>query len=128
MKHSIDGTSDATGGLREPTSWSPSFKVRLAGFALAVTAIAVLIGWIDTSIWRGQARLQEEFAAIRAEKFYFGVNFRVSLRQIRDGLLDLPFPESATDRKALQREAFELRDWLQSKEKIFGYKARKRFL
>ena len=89
MTQFTTGTSGATGGLQQTTRWNASLKVRLAGFAVAVIAVAFLIIRIDTSIWRQQAQLQEEFAAVKAEKFYFAANFRVSLRQIREAWLEL---------------------------------------
>jgi signal transduction histidine kinase len=91
----------------------------LAGFAVAVIAVAFVIIRIDTSIWRRQAQLQEEFAAVKAEKFYFGANFRVGLRQIREAWLDLYLTGDPADREAFQRDARALRDWLQSKEGSF---------
>ena len=83
------GTTGATGGSGQTTRWNASLRVRLAGFAVAVVAVAFLIIRIDTSIWRQQAQLQEEFAAVKAEKFYFAANFRVRLRQIRETWLEL---------------------------------------
>jgi signal transduction histidine kinase len=119
MTELMTGISGATGGRGRTTGWNASFKVRLAGFALAVAALALLIIRIDTSIWREQRRLQEEFEAVKAEKFYFGVNFRVSLRQIRETWLDLYLTGNPADRNAFRRKALELQGWLRSKEKSF---------
>jgi len=119
MTRLMTGTSGSTGGLRQTTRWSLSFKIRLAAFAVVVTAVALLVLWIDTSIWRHQARLQEEFAAIKAEKFYFGVNFRVRLRQTRETWLDLYLTGNSADRDAFDREALGLQDWLRGREHTF---------
>jgi signal transduction histidine kinase len=113
------GTSGATGGLGQTTRWNASLKVRLAGFAVAVVVVALLIIRVDTSIWRQQAQLQEEFAAVKAEKFYFAANFRVRLRQIREAWLDLSLTGNPADRDAFQRDALGLREWLRSKEGNF---------
>jgi chromosome segregation protein len=43
MKQFSNGTFGFTGGLRRTTWWNPRFRVRLAGFAVAVTALALLI-------------------------------------------------------------------------------------
>jgi len=52
MRQFNNGTSGFTGGLRQ-TAWkNPSLPVRLAGFALAVAAVAFLIVGIDSNIWR----------------------------------------------------------------------------
>jgi len=113
------GTSGATGGLGQTTRWNASLRVRLAGFAMAVIAVAFVIIRIDTSIWRRQAQLQEEFAAVRAERFYFGVSFRGRLRQIREAWLDLYLTGNPADRDAFHRNALGLREWLRSKEGSF---------
>ena len=114
------GTPGSTGGLRRATRLNASFKVRVIGFALALVAAGLVITRIDTSIWREQGHLQEEFAAVKAEKFYFGVNFRVRLRQIRETWLDLYVTGNPVDRSAFRREALQLQDWLGGKEKNFS--------
>ena len=119
MTQSGAGTSDATGGLRQTTWWNASLKVRLAGFAVAVSAVALLILFLDTSIWRQQAQLEKAFAAVRAEKFYFGVKFRISLRQIRGAWLDLYVTGKPADRDAFQWEAHALEGWLRNNEGNF---------
>ena len=113
------GTGSARGGSGRTTWREASLKLRLAGFAVAVSAVAVLIILLDTSIWRQQARLQKVVADVKAEKFYFGVSFRVSLRQIREAWLDLYLTSNPADRGAFQREAQGLQDWLRRKEKSF---------
>ena len=113
------GTGGATGGLGQTTRWNASLKVRLTGFAVAVTAVAFLLIRIDTSIWRQQAQLQEEFAAVRAERFYLAANFRVKLRQIREAWLDLYLTGNPAERDAFQRDALGLRKWLQGNEGNF---------
>ena len=113
------GTGGATGGLRQTTGGDASLKVRLAGFAVAVTAVAVVIILLDTSIWRQQARLQKVMADIKAEKFYLGASFRVRLREIRETWLDLYLTGDPRLRADFQREALALREWLNGKEGSF---------
>ena len=119
MTRDVSGTSDATGGLGQTTRWAPSFTIRVAGFAAAVAAAALLIISIDTSIWNRQAQLRQEFEAIKAEKFYLAANFRVGLRQIRATWLDFYFTGDPSDREAFHREALRLQQWLRSGEREF---------
>jgi signal transduction histidine kinase len=116
----MTGTPDSTGGLRRTTRPKSSFTLRVAAFGMALAGAALLITRIDTSIWREQGHLQEEFAAVKTEKFYFGVNFRVRLRQIRATWLDLYLTGNPVDRSGFRREAHALGDWLRSKEKDFA--------
>ncbi len=88
MKRFIDGTSGFTSGPQRTTWKSPALQIRLVGFALAVVAFAFLMVRIDRNIWQAQGHLQEGFAAIKAETFYFGMSFRVRLRTLSDTLLD----------------------------------------
>jgi signal transduction histidine kinase len=119
MKRFIDGTSDFTSGPQRTTWKSPSLQVRLAGFALAVVVVALLIVRIDRNIWQAQGHLQEGFAAIKAERFYFGVNFRVRLRRLSDGLLDYHLSGSPTGLQNFRQEAGDLKNWLQSQRSGF---------
>jgi signal transduction histidine kinase len=119
MKQFSNGTSGSTGGLRQTTWKNPSLQVRLAGFALAVAAVAFLIVGIDSNIWREQRRLEEGFAAIKAEKFYFGVNLRVKLRKLSDSLLDYHLTANRADLEIFRREARDLKTWLNAKETSF---------
>jgi signal transduction histidine kinase len=116
MKELSDGTYGVTSGLGRTTWRNPSFGVRLAAFALAVAGGAFLIGGIDSSIWREQGRLEEGFATIKAEKFYFGVNFRMSLRKLFDPLLDYHLTTNPADVEGFRREAHDLKTWLQAKK------------
>jgi signal transduction histidine kinase len=120
MKRFKDGTSDFTSGLPRTTWKNPSLQVRLIGFALAVAAVAFLIVGIDSNIWRAQAHLEEGFAAIKAEKFYISVNFRVSLRKLNDSLLDYRLTANPADLENFRQEARELKTWLQGKKAGFA--------
>jgi len=115
----MTGMPGSTLGLRRTTHRDAAFKARVATFGLALAAVALLVTRIDTSIWSEQGHLQEEFAAVKAERFYFGVNFRVRLRQIRETWLDLYLTGNPADRNGFRREAQALEDWLHSKEKDF---------
>jgi signal transduction histidine kinase len=64
--------------------------------------------------------LEEGFAAIKAEKFYFGVNFRVSLRKLNDSLLDYRLTANPADLENFRQEARELKTWLQGKKAAFA--------
>jgi signal transduction histidine kinase len=119
MKRRKDGTSGVTSGLQRTTWKSPSLQVRVVGFAVAVVAVAFLIVRIDRNIWRAQAHLEEGFAAIKAERFYFGVNFRVRLRKLSDSLLDYHLSGNPTDLQHFRQEARELEHWLEAREAGF---------
>ncbi len=112
----MNGTSGFTGGLQRTTWRNPSLQVRVIGFALAVGAVALLIIAIDVNIWRAQQHLEEGFTAIKAEKFYLGVNFRVRLRKLSDSLLDYQLTASPADLDSFRSEARGIRDWLQTKK------------
>lgn len=94
-------------------------RVRLAGFGFVVAAVGLLIVGIDSNIWRAQRRLEEGFAAIKAEKFYAGINFRVSLRRLSDALLLYHLTGNPGDLEAFRREAQEIHNSFQSKATSF---------
>lgn len=119
MKQFTDGTSGASGGLQRATWRSPSLRVRLAGFVLAVAAVAFLIVRIDRNIWRAQAHLEEGFAAIKAEKFYFGVTFRMGLRKLNDSLLDYQLTANPAELETYHQESSGLKTWLEAKKTSF---------
>jgi signal transduction histidine kinase len=119
MKRLRDGTFGSSGGPQRTTWKSPALQARLAGFALAVVAFAFLIVRIDRDIWQAQGHLQEGFAAIKAERFFFGVNFRVRLRKLSDTLLDYHLSGNPADLENFRKEARELKNWLQNREAGF---------
>ena len=112
-------TARANGGPTPATWGSSPFKLRLIGFALAVGVVAFLIVRFDTNIWGAQEHLREGFAAIRAEKFYFGVNFRLGLRKLTTTLLDFHRTGRAADLETFRQDASQLKEWLRTKEKGF---------
>lgn len=116
MKRIKDGTSSFASGSWRATSRSPSLPVRWFGFSLAVATVAFLIAAIDSRIWQAQRHLEEGFVAIKAEKFYFGVNFRMRLRKLSDSLLDYHLTASPAGEASFRREAKELKDWLEAKK------------
>jgi signal transduction histidine kinase len=63
--------------------------------------------------------LRGGFAAIKAEKFYLGANFRVNVRKLRATLLDFQLTGNPIDRENFRREAEELKDWLRIRESSF---------
>jgi signal transduction histidine kinase len=119
MKRFNDGTSGFRSGPQRTMWMSLSLPVRLVGFSLAVVAFAFLIVRIDRNIWLAQGHLQEGFAAIKAEKFYFGVNFRVRLRKLSDTLLDYHLSGNATELQNFRQEAGDLKSWLQTRKAGF---------
>jgi signal transduction histidine kinase len=119
MKQIKDGTSGFSSGPLRTTWKNPSLQVRLVGFAMAVVAFAFLIVGIDRNIWHAQRHLQEGFRDIKAEKFYFGVNFRVRLRRLSDALLDYHLSGNPRDLQNFRQEERELKSWLQTRESEF---------
>jgi signal transduction histidine kinase len=115
MKRLTDGTSGFTSGLRLTTWRGLTFPARIFGFALAVCAVAYLIAQMDVNIWRAQNHLEKGFAAIKAERFYFGVNFRVKLRKLSDSLLDYQLTANPADLESFRHEANELQGWLKAR-------------
>jgi len=119
MRRFDNGTSGFTGGLRRTIWKNPSSQVRLAGFALGAAAVAFLIIGIDRHIWLEQGHLEEGFAAIRAEKFYFGVNLRGRLREVNDWLLEYYLAANPASLASFRREARGLKTWLHDKKASF---------
>jgi hypothetical protein len=119
MKQIKDGTSGFSSGPLRTTWKNPSLQVRLVGFAMAVVAFAFLIVGIDRNIWHAQRHLQEGFRDIKAEKFYFGVNFRVRLRRLSDALLDYHLSGNPRDLQNFRQEERELKSWLQTRKSGF---------
>lgn len=81
--------------------------------------VAFLIVQFDANIWHAQKRLREGFVAIKAEKFYFGMNFRMNLRKLTTSLLDFQLTGKAADLETYRHDADELKAWLQAKEGNF---------
>lgn len=113
------GIYTSTSGLRRTTGRRSKFALRFLGFALAVTLGAFLVLQMDTNIWLRQTRLREGFAAIKTEKFYFGVNFRVNLRKLVTSISDFNLSGSVEDKALFEREAKQLQAQLKDKAAKF---------
>ncbi len=108
MNRLTDGTTGFTSGPRRTTWKNLSWQVRVAGFALASVAVGFLIVQIDSNIWHAQQHLKDRFAAFNAEKFSFGLGFRVKLRRLSDRLLDYYLSGNSADLEDYRKEASEL--------------------
>jgi len=114
MKPSRTGTFDSFAGQPQTTLKNHAFRARLAGFAVAVSAFALLIVWIDSNIWRVQSRLEGGMEEIKAERFYLGVNFRDRIRELRQALLDFLLSGDSAELELFRSRSRELADRLQA--------------
>jgi signal transduction histidine kinase len=119
MSRIINGNPGFIGGNSRTTWKNPAFQTRLAAFVIAVAAFIFLIAKIDSNIWRAQGHLEEGFAEIKAEKFYFGVSLRVNLPKLRDLLLDYELTANPKDMESFRERANGLSGWLQEKQTSF---------
>ena len=94
------GTNYASGGSPHPTQESEPLRPRLVGFVVAVSFGALIIAWIDTSIWHRMRELERGLAAVKTERFYHGVQIRLDLQHLNDALLEF---QLRGDQEALKR-------------------------
>lgn len=120
MKQFKDGTSGFSGGPQRTTGRNLPLRLRVVAFALASLVVGVLIVQIDSNIWRAQEHLKDRFEAFNADKFSFGVSFRVKLRKLSDTLLDYHLSGNPTELEHYRQEARELTNWLQTRKTSFA--------
>jgi signal transduction histidine kinase len=106
------GTEHSTDGFRRASRRQPPAKVRVFGFVVVVTLGALLIAWINRSIWRQVGELQTEFAAIKSESFYLATHLSGTIRTLNDTLLWFTRTRDPATRTQFLKDAGALREWL----------------
>lgn len=84
----------------------------LVGFALAVAAMAVLIGWTEQTTWRQVNQLRKHYGTVEIESFRFADHVEAGVRSLNDTLLRYDLHDEAADRERFRTESRELRDWM----------------
>ncbi|MBI5386345.1 MAG: hypothetical protein HZA90_16870 [Verrucomicrobia bacterium] len=110
----------STGGFRRVSRRTPLFQLRLVLFAVALVVGVLLWLWMQASVGRRMAQLQQEFGAIRAEGFYVGVHVRTQFRKLNDVLLTLHLEGQATNHAAFLAQARELKVWMLHRESVLA--------
>jgi signal transduction histidine kinase len=113
-------TIRANRGLRRLTRRNPPGTWRLAFYAVTVVAGALLIVWVNHSIHRQMAGLQQEFTPIQSERYYVGIQLRSSTRKLNSALLAYQLSRKPDDRAAFEDEAADLKRWLVIHEAKLG--------
>ena len=112
----MSGTFYSAGGLRRASWLRPGFNLRLAAVALTLALGVSVVVWIQSSVGRRMARVQQEFGAIEAEGFYIGVTVRTRFRKLNDSLLNAHLKGPAAGRAAFLAESRDLNRWMLSRE------------
>lgn len=111
----MSGTNHSKPRLRQLSRLSPLLRRRVAGFVLAVSVGALIIGYIDASVWRQVKRLEADFAAVKTERFYHGVQIRTAIRQLNDELFRFHLKGEPADLNRFQLDAAALKTWIESR-------------
>lgn len=114
--YAMDETNYSIGGFRRITRLAPMVSARLVIFALVVGMGVLVVLWLQTSVGRQMRRLEGEFAALKAEAFFVGVQTRVNFRRLNDTLLASHLDEKTADLASFRKEATEFKRWLTTRE------------
>lgn len=80
---------------------------------LTVVLGAAGIVWIDAQIWQGMTRLEQDFSAVRSERFHQAVRVQLALRDLNDLLLEFQLKDENKLRlEQFRTSAAELQNWL----------------
>ncbi len=108
----MDATNDATSGLSGATGQAPTVRLRLAGLCLTALLGAVLLLWASCTTWRQVAGLQDEFAGLKAENFYLGVQMRGQIQWLNETLLRYRLRGDTNDAAMFRDQAQQTKSWL----------------
>lgn len=111
----MNGTNHSTRGLRRLTRLGQPLSWRVFGFVLVVAAGALIIAWIDTTIYGRMHQLERDFAAVKTERFYHAVRMRSALRHQNDALLRYHLKGELGDLDQFKAESQELRQWISAR-------------
>jgi signal transduction histidine kinase len=109
----MDGTNSATNGLAENTGKVPGARLGLAALCLTALLGSMLILWASRITWEREQSLQREFAGLKADDFYFGVQMRGDIQRLNDTLLRYRLDGDTNDAEAFRIQAEDFRQWLE---------------
>jgi signal transduction histidine kinase len=108
----MSGTNYSKPSLRQLTQLGFPLRWRVVGFVAAVAVGALLIGRIDTSVWRRVKQLERDFAAIKTERFYHAVQIRSVMRQLNDDLFRYHLKGDQADLRRFQAGEEQFQQWI----------------
>ncbi|HAV64885.1 MAG TPA: hypothetical protein DCY13_21260, partial [Verrucomicrobiales bacterium] len=88
---------------------------RLAGFVAAVIVGGLAIAWINTIVRQRMQALEQDFGAIKTERFYQGVQVRQGMRRLNELLLEFQVTGERLPLIRFRTEAEELRKWIEAR-------------
>ena len=99
-----NGTVRSRSGLTSVTA-----NARLAGLILMVALGVLLVGLIKARTWSQLSLLEQEFAAMRTELFYVGVNARSTLWHLNGAVLRYQLSKDTRERERFVEESAKLK-------------------
>jgi signal transduction histidine kinase len=110
--HQPGGTKGSTSGSWRSTRDAAPVRWRLIGFITALLLGALLIAWINTVTWQRVFQLEQDFATVRAERFYHSIHLRSAIRQLNDILFRFHLKGQPEDLEQFSVTADRLQHWL----------------
>jgi len=124
----MNGTKYSTGGFTHITRLMPQVKVRVFSFVVVVICGTALLAWITHSLWNQLDRLEKDYAAVKSESFYLGVNLRNSIRGLNYDLLQFEITHDPALRGAFLNDSRELRDLIVTNQVLLSETAKLQLL
>src|SRR2546429_595898 len=89
-----------------------NFKLRLAGLALAIVIVALMIGWAAHAGWRQYDQLSRQLTEMQIESFQTADQFRANLQELDFVLLRYTIRQDTADRDRFLKEWKKMDDWI----------------
>jgi signal transduction histidine kinase len=107
----MDGTFHSTEGSGRTTASRPAQKLRLAGLVLTAFLGSILVIWVSHTTWERVDHLQREFAGLKADSFYLGVEMKGQIQRLNDTLLRYRLRGDRADYELFYTNAADLTRW-----------------
>ena len=89
-----------------------TFKPRLAGFALAIVIVALMIGWAAHASWRQFDQLSRKLTEMQIESFKTADQFRANVQELDYVLLRYTILRDEADRDRFLKEWKKMDTWI----------------
>jgi len=89
-----------------------TFKPRLAGFALAIVIVALMIGWAAHASWRQFDQLSRQLTEMQIESFKTADQFRANVQELDYVLLRYTILRDEADRERFLNEWKKMDNWI----------------
>ena len=89
-------------------------RARAFGYAVALTALTLVVGWAGRNTWRELRQLHQSFSAVQADGFHLSEYLEVAVLGLNETVQRVDLRRNPEDQAAFQKSSAELQAWIRA--------------